>query len=166
MCEHRSKDQLLAEWTAEKTLICSRFFFWRIGSSKEKSLGGLIRGLLSGIIQHEPSLAKMLFSKSWDSDYGHRAMSLVRPLKLTDKEISDAFDIVIHDQSLTKKYRICFFIDGIDEFDESLAYTYHSLTEKLRQWSHNSAGRVKFCVSSRELPVFVNAFDEKQRITI
>lgn len=166
ICETHSKDQLLGEWADEKTLICSQFFFWRIGSAEERSLRGLIRGLLSGIIQNDPSLTKILFSNSWGSNYGHQAMSLARPLKLSDKEISAAFDMLIHDQSLIDKYCICFFIDGLDEFDESLGYTYYSLTQKLRQWSNNSAGRVKFCVSSRELPVFIKAFDEKQRITI
>jgi hypothetical protein len=63
ICEQDSKMALLKEWAGDKKLIDSQFFFWRIGSREEKSLGGLIRGLISSIIQQNPHLARVLFPR-------------------------------------------------------------------------------------------------------
>jgi len=165
ICEHNSKMTLLEEWAGDKKLIHSQFFFWRIGSREEKSLGGLIRGLISSIIQQSPHLARVLFPRFWDLK-DPQSSPITARMELGDKEVLGAFDRLTRERLVGEQYRICFFIDGLDEFDESHGYTCYDLTLKLKRWVDISAGHIKFCVSSRMLLVFNDAFDARQRITI
>lgn len=165
ICEHDSKMTLLKEWAGDKKLIDSQFFFWRIGSREEKSLGGLIRGLISSIIQQNPHLARVLFPRLWDPK-DPQSSPITARMELGDKEVLRAFDRLTQERLVSEQYRICFFIDGLDEFDESHGYTCYDLTLKLKKWIDISAGHIKFCLSSRMLPVFNDAFDASQRVTI
>src|SRR6185295_5022029 len=110
ICEHDKVYPLLQEWAGESQLISASFFFWRIGSTEQKSLQGLIRGLLFAIVQQEPIIAKLLFPRLWETNNPKR-----RPLRLSDREISQAFDKMTAAGDLIAKYRMCFFVDGLDE---------------------------------------------------
>ncbi|KAK4140131.1 uncharacterized protein C8A04DRAFT_40145 [Dichotomopilus funicola] len=65
ICDHHETENFLREWAGEKRLITWRFFFWRPGTPEQKSLRGLTRGLLWGIIRRERQLAKLLFPRLW-----------------------------------------------------------------------------------------------------
>lgn len=69
------------------------------------------------------------------------------------------------DPVIAEHHRFCFFVDGLDEFEnQELKHT--EVAEYIRQWvSHNPAG-IKFCVSSREEPAFMNSFTAKQRLRL
>ncbi len=69
-------------------------------------------------------------------------------------------------EALLEKFRLCFFVDGLDEFEQTENATHYTLTKKILEWASKSKGNVKFCVASRELPVFETAFKASQRITI
>jgi hypothetical protein len=69
-------------------------------------------------------------------------------MELGDKEVLEAFDWLTQERLVSEQYRICFFIDGFDEFDESHGYTCYDLTLKLKKWADISAGHIKFCVST------------------
>ena len=164
LCEHRTTGDLLRRWAGDKNLIFAQFFFWRIGSAEEKSLDGLIRGLLSGVIRQDTDLANVLFPQHFGPGVSQDPSNV--QLGLTDRDIKTAFDRLIADANVLLKHRICFFIDGLDEFDETRGNTYLGLTEKLCEWARLSGGNVKFCVSSRQFNVFSRAFSGEQRITI
>ncbi|KAH8887584.1 hypothetical protein GQ53DRAFT_872828 [Thozetella sp. PMI_491] len=133
LCEHDETGTLLGEWAGDKCLISSQFFFWRMGSKEERSLEGLIRGLLSSVIRQVPALAEQLFP-TFFGPVVRSGYERTKFIELSDKEVATAF------RSL--------------------------LTRTLHQWTLTSTGGVKLCVSSRQMPVFVNAFPPSQRITI
>ncbi|KAK4195618.1 hypothetical protein QBC40DRAFT_269162 [Triangularia verruculosa] len=161
ICQHPDVDHLLKEWAGSKELMSAQFFFWKIGTAEQKGLAGLIRGLLFAIIEKEPVLAKTLFPDFW---LPKRHRSSLNPL--TDREVTDALDIVTKDLELLQKYRICFFIDALDEYEPQRGSTHWLLVNKILQWTSKSNGNVKVCVSSREEPVFEKFFLSNQRITI
>ncbi|KAH6640347.1 hypothetical protein F5144DRAFT_589840 [Chaetomium tenue] len=135
ICEHDETRQILREWAGEKRLITWQFFFWRPGTPEQKSLRGLIRGLLWGIIRQEPQLAKLLFPRLW------------LPTKLPESGRSQ-------------------FIDLSDkDIDEALGLLGKD-REYLQQWASSPCRNIKLCVSSRQLPVFSNAFSPAQKLTI
>lgn len=161
LCEHDDTLELLNEWAGGDTLIFSNFFFWKQGSAEERSLGGLIRGLLSSVIQQNFQFARLLFPKHWSSASSGFSRSIV-----SDKEVGVAFNALIESHEVLGTYRICFFIDGLDEFDESTGCSHFGLTNKLLKWASSSSQKVKLCVSSRQLPVFDAAFSSCQKLTL
>jgi hypothetical protein len=161
ICEHRETRQILREWAGEKKLITSQFFFWRPGTPEQKSLRGLIRGLLWGIIRQEPQLAKLLFPRLWLPESSRSQF-----IDLSDEDVDDALGLLVKGREVLNEYHICFFIDGLDEFDDSKGCTQYQLTQHLQQWASSPCRNVKLCVSSRQLPVFANAFSPAQRLTI
>jgi hypothetical protein len=66
-----------------------------------------------------------------------------------------------------KYLRICFFIDGLDEFDDSgVNETHGELAQLLLDWTNKSGGNVEMCVSSRIEAPFVANLSVQQRITL
>lgn len=166
---------LLQAWaeSQEKELIFCQFFFWRITSIvQQKTLSGLIRALLHGVLFQVPELAPRLFPKRWNQQRPKTRQSTLEDrsrLELGSREISVAFENLMKDVDVFERYRLCFFIDGLDEFEQDPSIqmdTYYSLAKKLESWVSNSAGNVKMCVSSRELSEFTSRFPASQRITL
>jgi NACHT domain len=172
LCLHENTRNHLQKWAGNKRLLFAKFFFWRIGvSNEEKSLLGLIRGILYQILCEVPNLASELFPNSSEElmDGLHRR----RGAELQNKDISDAFDKLIqisaspHHITGLNEMRVCLFIDGLDEFDESTINETHSqLVDKLLLWTKTSNGNVKMCVSSRFQAPFIDGFESSQRITL
>ncbi|KAH7305662.1 hypothetical protein BKA65DRAFT_531172 [Rhexocercosporidium sp. MPI-PUGE-AT-0058] len=67
MVNHNRVIQNLEEWAslADKQLVLSKFFFWGLGSNDQKSVPGLIRGLLSEICTSNSSITKLIFPNLW-----------------------------------------------------------------------------------------------------
>ncbi|KAF5005017.1 hypothetical protein FDECE_8542 [Fusarium decemcellulare] len=172
LCGHPSLNKLLIKWAGGKTLIFAKFFFWRMGTSQEeKSLKGLVRGLLYEILCAAPSLVKALFpqtrAKLIQGVVGCNATDLIAA------EMQDAFARLIElsaakgNTSSLKGIRICFFIDGLDEFDDGgLSETHGQLVDKISRWTVNSDGNIKICVSSRIQEPFMARLLDNQRITL
>lgn len=84
-----------------------------------------------------------------------------------ETEISDAFESLTTDATILQDFRFCFFIDGLDEFEQNTQLqrdTYATLATKLRNWT--LGGHVKICVSSRHLLEFIHEFPATQRLTL
>lgn len=169
LCEQDETKDFLEEWATAsgRELIFCKFFFWRITPvAEQKTLRGLIRGLLHGVLTQVPSLSRRLFPKLWDSKKGASRWGWV---ELGDRDVSNAFESLMSDTAIFDDFRLCFFIDGLDEFEQSIALqsdTHASLAAKLQQWTSNSGGCVKICVSSRPLLEFVKSFPASQRLTL
>jgi hypothetical protein len=70
---------------------------------------------------------------------------------------------------LLGRIRICFFIDGLDEFEDATSghhMTHGRLAEQLQSWAGHSDGNVKICVSSRIEAPFMDNFSIEQRLTL
>lgn len=156
--DERTRDALKV-WSGTKDILTPKFFFWSSGTSLQKSLEGLLRSLLWQILHEFPIMNSLSFNVGPGPEQSRRAPrehSLIgawtkpRLLRLLKEVINQ----------LQSSYYLCFFIDGLDEFDEDdddlIAFV---------QGLVSSAG-VKVCSSSRPHKVFEDAlgFSPKLRL--
>jgi hypothetical protein len=168
--QHDSTSTILAKWAGDKQLLVAKFFFWRIGITQDqKSLKGLVRSLLFEVLCARPAMTRRLFPLAWE----RVSPELYRrgAFHLTTEDIFAAFDRLIgicgEEDDDYADFRICFFVDGLDEFDDSgLNETHGRLVERLQRWTERSRGNIKMCVSSRLQPPFIDRFSAAQRITL
>lgn len=148
--------ELLRTWANEneRDLLFVQFFFWNSGSSLQKSIAGLYRGILWEILRMHPDLIQDVLPSLWrdahafvEPDDGQ----FLRP-EIDFRILETAFDNLISNQDLINKRRICFFIDGLDEFDGD----FWKLSKRLQSWC--SSSDVKICVSSRPHNQFLSLF--------
>jgi hypothetical protein len=62
--------------------------------------------------------------------------------------------------------RVCFFIDGLDEYEGRLQEDTKHMVDLLCHWTSRHQDSIKLCVSSREYNVFMNAFSPRQRLRL
>ena len=149
LCRHHQTEQHLRLWARNDALVLAKFFFWKPGSSLQKSLKGLIRGLLYCLLSESPDLIPTAFPVQWDmSSYREKIV-------FEQQEIKAAFDTIISSQQAHRDYKFAFFIDGLDEFEGNHA----ELIRKLHKWTKNFQ-HVKICVSSREWAIFQESFGD------
>lgn len=156
--------QSLEKWAAEakKDPVLSKFFFWRHGSTDQKTVYGLLRGLLYDMCRASPRVVRMLFprlhaSNRWDADAESVHV-------LDEGDIRAAFDQIRTNVEIHEHFRFCFFVDGLDEFDgEEMAHW--KLAKMLAGWTSGPLA-IKLCVSSREDHSIVSAFQGSRQIQL
>jgi len=152
--------QSLKAWAAEggKDLIFSKFFFWRLGSTDQKTVFGLLRGLLYDMCRADPRLVKLPFPKLWDK--GYTGMETI----LGEADIRTAFGQIQTNEELHKQFSFCFFIDGLDEFDgQEMAHW--KLARMLSDWT-TGPWPIKLCLSSREEHSIVSEFQAFRQVRL
>ncbi|GAP87100.1 putative P-loop containing nucleoside triphosphate hydrolase [Rosellinia necatrix] len=172
ICRNRATGDLLAKWSGDNELLIARFFFWRMGTDEQKSMRGLIRSLLHQVLGRVPKLSRVIFSREI-------RQRLVDGLQknfsagLDSDEIIAAFSRLVEVPASSQPgqalggIRICLFVDGLDEFDNTkVTQSYRDLVSRLCNWTTNSDGRVKICVSSRAEAPFMEMLDESKRFTL
>lgn len=153
--EARTKEEL-QKWAGGKRLIFSQFFFWASGSPIQRSLEGLYRGILWETLRECPSLMRHVFPRCWDPDFDLANDKLqARPFSIS--ELVAAFELLIRSETVFDEHKICFFIDGLDEFDGD----HWKLARGLKVWSN--AGDLKICVSSRPHNEFIHTFTDSTK---
>ncbi|KAI1178504.1 hypothetical protein F4777DRAFT_98175 [Nemania sp. FL0916] len=171
ICRNPDTEELLTGWSGNDKLIFAKFFFWRIGGPGQKTTKGLIQGLLYQILCEAPELSRKLFSRETQDRLIDHLQKGLDP-KLESEEIIAAFSQLVEAPSLHagpdgRGIRICLFIDGLDEFDNTqINQFYGDLVRRLRKWTTNSDGHVKICVSSRIEPPFMEMLDRHKRLTL
>lgn len=96
---------------------------------------------------------------------------LLRPLEfswtihLETKEVVVAFGRLLSEPEICNQAKFCFFLDGLDEYEDELRTSQHLATSFLN-WVDLADGRLKLCVSSRELPAFQQNLPVNQRIRL
>ena len=148
----------LQHWAGETPVITGHFYFHDRGSVLEKSRAGLLRALLLQLLNWNPSWIPQAFAGSWSRLQKLRmTKSFKRP---TDEEFSLnelhlAFRSVL---ALTvSRVRVCFFIDGLDEYEGSDRDISHFVTELADSQFEGSCWH-KLCLSSRSHSAFEEAF--------
>jgi hypothetical protein len=132
----------LREWANGQTLHCPSYYFSKIGTSElQQSLQGLYRTLLATLIRHEKGLFRVAFPDRQASDFTHEPTSAV---------LRDALEKILTNSDITCKY--CFFIDGLDEYQETDNGLRGELAEDILRLARLSA--VKLVVASRPEPIF------------
>jgi len=152
---------------SQKELIMACFFFWKPGSPLQRSLGGLVRSLLFHVLQQSPSIIESIFPRHWNPE-AYNFGELTPRINIGNDEAMEALSLLIQEShTYTKTHCFCFFIDGLDEFDDNHGSRgYGALVNSLHEWIRTSAGAVKLCVSSRELPAFQDGLPKLQRIRL
>jgi hypothetical protein len=148
----------LQTWAGKKKLFVSRYYFWLASKDQaQKSLSGLLRSILYDLLQQCPDFILDVFPSKWRS-YDLR---LAHSPPWTDADLTDALYKLI--ASIAPKACVCFFIDGLDEFDgkDHQRLNVISLLEQLSKLS-----TVKICVSSRTWELFKQAFADYPKLRL
>jgi hypothetical protein len=189
LCDHASTKQLLEKWAGKisglqlrfhlnlngsrannrdkgtRQLVFASFFFWKPGSTMQKTLPGLIRSLLHDLLKACPELTRDIFPDYWER-IKSAPWQIRSNLSISDKDIRRAFSRIISDPSLYTNHCFCFFIDGLDEYEGTHQEDPKTMVDMLTNWTKNAPTTVKICVSSREHNLFMNSFSENQRIRL
>ncbi|CAI6036036.1 unnamed protein product [Clonostachys chloroleuca] len=178
---HGNTRALLESWAEQrngKQVIISSFFFWKLGIGEQKTMRGLLRGLISEVLQEVPDMARLLFPKHWDPQ--RYLMNDTTPIlpKISDEDVHQAFELLKQQPEIREKFSFCFFIDGIDEFSEP-DMSVSALVSRLRTLNWDPKSReelslhraslpdhIKMCVSSRDLPEITLGLPGPQRMLL
>ncbi|KAL8720955.1 MAG: hypothetical protein Q9181_007809, partial [Wetmoreana brouardii] len=98
----------LQQWAGQRNLPVASYFFWNAGTAMQKNQQGLLQTLLYHIFRQSPALIATVCPSRWN----HSPPSM-DPWSPT--EVLQAFG-KLKEQPLDS-VRVCFFIDGLDEFD-------------------------------------------------
>jgi hypothetical protein len=152
VCCNEATKTHLKEWAgANKSLAIGKFFFWRPGTTLQKSIRGLIRSLLFSVLSDCPDLIPLACPKQWDAASTHTSI-----ISDADSEIRAAFNELIGQDAVYAHHKFAFFIDGLDEFDGN----HGDLIRQLKNWTLLRPDDVKLCVSSREEIIFQESFSD------
>lgn len=98
---------------------------------------GLRRELLYDIAKHCLDITKLLFPQHWEP--GNFARSGVRTLEIKNPDVDEAFERLLLDLAVCHDFRICLFVDGLDEFDErGQQYAHGRLATIMQDWTRRT----------------------------
>lgn len=155
---HPDLTKHLEAWSAGSKLAVGSFFFWKPGNTMQKSIKGLLRGLLYTVLESSPDLIPVAFPQLWD-------LSLIQTDALPTLEHRDvmlAFRNVLAETGRSETFKVALFIDGLDEFDGR----HLELLETMKDWMTKYPNGLKCCVSSRENTVFQEYFATCPRLRL
>lgn len=144
LCQITATKSYLKDWAGEKKLILANFFFWKLGSTAQMSLDGLLRALLYSIMEQAPTILETMFPHQWRSATEGGAFTV------QTSEIESVFSSLLRQTAFFSSHKVALFIDGLDEFDGD----HDKMTKMLRIWSEIAPEDIKLCVSSREWEIF------------
>jgi len=147
VADHQKTDSLLSLWANDGTVIKACHYFWSPGSEIQRSNEGLLRSLLYDILSQNSELIRIVCPDRWLHISSSKA-SIHIPW--SPSELQSTFSKIASQTQLPVK--ICFFIDGLDEFSGDHLQLCESLIELSR-----CAG-IKLLVSSRQWNVFEDSF--------
>lgn len=154
---HEETRSCLEKWADSKQAIIASHYFWAPGTEMQKSLHGLLQGLLLDLFRQCPSIIPSVVPERWceslwnsTPEQWQRLTQGLHDEAWTVHELSEALvQIGYLDHS---PGRFCLFIDGLDEYSGD----YLDLCDMLRRLSQSRF--LKVCVSSRPLNEFESAF--------
>ncbi|KAI1327457.1 hypothetical protein F5Y16DRAFT_372069 [Xylariaceae sp. FL0255] len=148
--QHPKLREHLEHWCQNSRLSIGQFFFWKPGNAEQKSLKGLVRGILYSILNEDQDLIPIAFPELWD-------LLLTRSRLASGLEYRDfrqgLENLLLH-AAHTSSVRFALFIDGLDEFDGR----HLDLIQTMKQWTTRFPTSLKICVSSREYSIFQESF--------
>ena len=137
-------------WARTRKLYTFSFFFWRPGSSLQKSIVGLLRSILYQVAKAIPAVvSRIISSRPSLTHTDWTRAKLLDALKI-------AFSACQHDANGS----VCLLIDGLDEFEGS----YSELLDVVL--GLQSGSNIKMCVSSRPEISFANKFASLPSISL
>ncbi|CAA9966178.1 P-loop containing nucleoside triphosphate hydrolase [Pyrenophora teres f. maculata] len=167
LLEHSQTKTKLLEWTGQAKLVFVSYFFGRPGKPIQRSFSGMIQSLLYGILEASPELTSIAFLDLWTQIQAELSLGLEQsPVgkALPLDAVLCALETLLRDEGVQTNYRFCFFVDALDEYEDTIFRDYRYMVERLHSWVDISKNALKICVSSREYNVFENMFAANQRI--
>ncbi|KAG7100749.1 hypothetical protein HYQ46_001760 [Verticillium longisporum] len=164
LVDHPHTQQSLQTWAGSSKILTPSFFFWRPGTKEQKSIPGLYCSLLHSSLKAMPDLIPHVLPGRWQTARSS-PWHINQSFEISDKEIRSAFALLVDTDIQQWKYSCCFFIDGLDEYEESPREDHRDLVDLITKWAKSSRN-VKLCVSSREYNIYMDAFLDSHRIKI
>lgn len=158
ICSHQDLDKHLKVWCEGAQLGRGQFFFWKPGTAAQKSLKGLLRGLLHSILDQNRDLIPTALPVLWKLVTAHPTSC--RELEYRDFE--QGFINILQHASDSNLYKIVLFIDGLDEFEGR----HLDLINTMKGWTEKYPSVLKICVSSREYSVFQVSFSSYPKLRL
>ncbi len=153
VCQHPQTYRYLKTWSAGRTIVTPKFFFWHPGSSMQKSSQGLLRSLVYQILLENPDSINPITGLDDPSRDAFAPVPAWTELRLIRTLLRSV-------QHLANQRCMCFFIDGLDEYsgDQSALV---DLIEELTEYPN-----VKCCLSSRPYRAFTDAFGSRAMLKL
>lgn len=146
---HPQTTELLARWAGSPDKVAvAAHFFWIAGTPIQKSWQGLLQSLLFDLLRGRPRVVSLATPSRWAAAKAGRWQAAAEPWSVPElaaalRALASADDLPL---------RMCFFIDGLDEYDSD----HVELCGVLRELA--GSAHVKMCLSSRRWPVFERSF--------
>lgn len=154
ICDEKRTCEALKLWAGDQESLMSSFFFWHAGLSLQRSQVGLMRSLLFSVLSKYQELIPVLLPGICRGMLRGHAEDLGEP---TMTELQAAF----RNLSIEARWmKICFFIDGIDEYDSD----HNEIADVCVNLSNST--NIKFVLSSRPIPACVGAFKNCARLRL
>ena len=153
LSDHDRTKDFLEVWAGSSELLTLKFFFWAAGNSIQKSLIGLFRSLLHQILSTLPHLISLVAFNHPSRPSQHGLIQA-----WTEARLRKALRIAL--EEATKGFRLCFFLDGLDELDEDYEGLVPVIKDLLKE------NNVKVCLSSRPYRVFSEAFSSANMLKL
>ena len=159
LCQDERTTEALTTWSGTKDVFMPKFFFWSSGSKIQRSLEGLLRSLLWQILNEFSNVSLPLFDggprldRNKGVSNGHNLIGA-----WTKSRLQMALKNTI--RQLEASCCLCFFIDGLDEFEEDD----DELIEFVQ--SIQSSTGVKICLSSRPYRNFEDAYHHSAKLRL
>lgn len=159
LCQDERTIQALEVWSETKVLLMPKFYFWSSGTTMQKSFEGLLRSLLWQILNELPNTTALpvtfgsLPERNRSTRLGHSSIGAWTRSRL-QRTLQQAIS------QLQSSCRLCFFLDGLDEFDED----HDELITFVRDIVSESGAKV--CLSSRPYKIFEDAFGSSAKLRL
>lgn len=145
----------LQAWANPLKAIIVSFYFWNSGAQIQMTQEGLLRTLLYQLLKQRPEILPSLAPAQWE------LICLFNRPQANWKAQELQAMLLRAVQMLHQTTKICFFIDGLDEFDSNYEVLIDTV-EKLILCGDN----VKALVASRPWNIFQNAFGQEANLRL
>ena len=157
----RAKTQLcrcspfLKKWAGSSDLVLASFYFWNSEIEMQMTQEGLLRTLLHQVVAQRPDILPSIAPKYWES------LCLFDSCvhNFTASELQEMILRAV--RTLSNDSKICFFIDGLEEFGDD----HQELISMVKKIIFNNS-HVKMCVASRSWEVFQDALGEEASLRL
>ena len=144
--------ELLEQGAEGLDVLTPSFYFWKPGTPEQKSLAGMLRSLIIQLLKVGERVFDGLIDYLLSKKKLKRTPSGLE-CHWTVPNLNLALDYLV--DASKGHFMICFFIDGLDEFEDSQCSRNELLRRlrKLASWNH-----VKLCVASRPEQAFEDEY--------
>ncbi|KAK7453002.1 hypothetical protein Landi51_03997 [Colletotrichum acutatum] len=159
IANHSRTRESLERWAgSSSSLAVASHCFWIAGTPIQKSWQGLLQSLLYDLLHEHPDVVSIASPHRWAAAKAGRWQTAAEPWSV--------FELAAALRSLSTAdhvpLKICFFIDGLDEYDSNHAELCQVLLDMAK------SPHIKMCLSSRRWPVFERSFgqDDQESLDI